>query len=117
MAGYTGGTDEETIEALVTETFGMSTVSYLMSCGPSLLPSMEDLQAQYEGSGIYETEDGILTRQFDAGGSDAAKMECYIRKGARLILYEYEEEEGSQAQGFFSDHYPIIYTLKQTENQ
>ncbi|MDE7239806.1 MAG: hypothetical protein K2N41_08860, partial [Lachnospiraceae bacterium] len=50
MAGYTGSTDHETLEALVTETFGMSTVSYLMSCGPALLPSLEELQAQYDGS-------------------------------------------------------------------
>ena len=29
MAGYTGGTDGESIEALVNETFGMSPVAYL----------------------------------------------------------------------------------------
>ena len=50
MAGYMGGTDKEDLEALVTETFGMSTVSYLMTFGPKLLPSLEDLQAQYDGS-------------------------------------------------------------------
>ncbi len=102
MAGYTGGTDEESVEALVTETFGMSTVAYLMSCGPALLPSMEELQAQYDGSGTYEAEEGILTRQFDSGASVTTKTEGYIRKGSILIL---------------SDHYPILYTLEQAQDQ
>lgn len=44
MEGYTGSVDEDAIEALVEETFGMSTVSYLRSCGLSLLPSQEELQ-------------------------------------------------------------------------
>jgi len=108
MAGHTGGTDKEAIEALVTETFGMPTVSYLMSCGPSLLPSLEDLQSQYDGSGIYEAEEGILTRQFDAGPV-TAKAERYIRKDDELIL---SEEIGSDVSGLFSDHYPMVYTLK-----
>lgn len=102
MAGYTGGTDEEAVEALVTETFGMPTVAYLMSCGPALLPSMEELQAQYDGSGTYEAEEGILIRQFDAGASVTTKAESYIRKDSILIL---------------SDHYPMIYTLEQTQDQ
>jgi len=108
MAGYTGGTDEEAVEALVTENFGMSTVSYLMSFGPALLPPLEELQAQYDGSGAYETAEGILTRQFDTGGSAATKTECYIRKDSKLIL---SEETGSVSYGFFSGHYPLIYTL------
>ena len=53
MAGYTGGTDGESIEALVNETFGMSTVAYLTTCGPALLPSLEELQAQYDGREGY----------------------------------------------------------------
>lgn len=110
MAGYTGGMDEEAIEALVTETFGMSTVSYLMSCGPALLPALEELQEQYDGSGTYEASEGILTRQFDVGGSVDAKEERYIRQGSSLIL---SEETDSVNSGSFSDHYPVIYTLIQ----
>lgn len=103
MAGYTGGTDKDTIEALVSETFGMSTVSYLMSCGPALLPSLEELQAQYDGSGTYEAAEGILTRQFDAGGSVTTKEERYVRKDNVLIL---SEETGS-----------VLYTLEQPQEQ
>lgn len=87
-AGYTGGTDRESIETLVTETFGMSTVSYLMSCGPQLLPSLEELQEQYDGSGTYRTEEGILTRQFDDGWQVTTRTEYYLRKGSTLILSE-----------------------------
>ena len=97
MAGYDGSTDQEAVEALVVETFGMSTVSYLMASVPELLPSLEELQAQYDGSGTYQAAEGILTRQFDGRG-EAAKAEHYIRKDASLILTEY----------------PVIYTL-QTE--
>lgn len=114
MSGYTGSTDKETVEALVTETFGMSTVSYLMSYGPVLLPSLEDLQAGYDGSGIYAAEEGILTRQFDAGGSVTIKTESYIRKDSNLIL---SEEIGSASSVFFGDYYPMIYTLKQSRDQ
>lgn len=119
MAGYTGSTDEEAVEALVAETFGMSTVSYLMSFGPALLPSLEDLQARYEGSGTYEASEGILFRQFDAGWSVTTRTESYIRKDSNLILFE---EPGSVTSdsvstGLFSEEYPIIYTLKQTQEQ
>lgn len=114
LAGYTGDTDEEALESLAAETFGMSTVSYLMSCGPALLPSLEELQIRYDGSGTYEAAEGILTRQFDAGGAVAAKTERYIRHGSSLILFE---DTGSDAQGSFSNHYPIIYTLQQTNDK
>lgn len=111
MAGYTGDTGEEAIEALVVETFGMPTVTYLMSCGPELLPSLEELQAQYGGSGAYETAEGILTRRFDTGGSAYARAERYIRQDSSLIL---SEEPDSGVPGFSSAYYPVIYTLQQT---
>lgn len=114
MAGYTGSADTEAIEALVTETFGMSTVNYLMSCGPALLPPLEELQAQYDGSGSYETAEGILTRQFDAGGAVVTKVESYIRRDFSLIL---SEESGSGQDSPFSDSEPVVYTLKQPPDQ
>ena len=110
MAGYTDGTDEDAVEALVTETFGMSTVSYLMACGPALLPSLEDLQTQYDGSGTYEAVEGILTRQFDNDQPVTTRTEHYIRNDSKLILYE---ETGSASLDYLWDHYPMIYTLKQ----
>ncbi len=113
MAGYTGGTDEEALEALVTETFGMSTVSYLMSCAPALLPSLEELQALYDGSGTYEAAEGILTRQFDAGGAVNAKAESYIRQDSNLIL---SGEVGTVPAEHSSDGYPVLYTLVQPQN-
>ena len=91
MAGYTGGTDKEDLEALVTETFGMSTVSYLMACGPALLPSLEDLQAQYDGSGTYEAAEGILTWRYDSG---TTKTNNYVRENSVLVLSEEEDSDG-----------------------
>ena len=93
MAGYTGGTDKEDIEALVAETFGMSTVSYLMTYGPELLPSLEDLQAQYDGSGTYEAAEGILTWRYDNG---TTRTENYVRENFHLVLLG---EEVSDRQG------------------
>lgn len=113
MAGYEGSTDKEAVEALVSETFGMSTVDYLMSCGPSLLPSLEEMQAEYEGSGTYKAVGNILTRQFDAGGSVITKMEYYIREDSNLIL---SEKIDSDSADFFSDDYPVIFTLSQPQN-
>ena len=110
MAGYTGGTDGEDMEALVYESFGMSTVAYLMSYGPVLLPDLEELQAQYDGSGTYETAEGILIRQFDDDRPVATIEECYIRQDHSMVL---SEEPGSAASDLFVDHYPVIYTLKQ----
>lgn len=114
MAGYTGSTDAEAIEALVVETFGMSTVDYLMSYAPELLPSLEELQAQYGGSGAYETAEGILTRRFDTGGSAYARTERYIRKESSLVL---SEESDSGVSGSSPAVYPVIYTLQQTADQ
>lgn len=109
MAGYGDSTDQEAVEALVTETFGMSTVSYLMSCGPALLPSLEELQALYEGSGAYEIKGDILIRRFEEGGALVTKEERYIRQGSQLI---FAGEADSEAAGHFFDHYPVLYTLK-----
>lgn len=112
MADYTGGTDEESVEALVLETFGMSTTSYLMSCVPNLLPPLEDLQSQYDGSGTYETSEGILTRQFDSGQLVRTRTERCIRRDSTLIL---TAETDSVSFGYFADHYPVVYTLQQPE--
>lgn len=114
MAGYAGSTDEEAVEALVTETFGMPTVSYLMTCGPRLLPSMEELQLQYDGSGTYQATGDILTRQFDDGGAVITKTEHYIRKDVSLILMG---ESDAAPQGQLADDYPVIYTLQQSSGQ
>lgn len=113
MAGYTGSMDQEAVEALVTETFGMSTVSYLMNYGPALLPSLEELQAEYDGSGTYEAAEDILTRRFDTGGVVTTKTEHYIRKDSNLIL---TGEIDSVSSDLFSDFDPVIYTLKQPSN-
>lgn len=113
MAGYLGSTDSETIEALAAETFGMSTVSYLMNCGPALLPSLEELQDRYDGSGAYEASEGVLIRQFD-GGSGAVREERYIRKGITLIL---SEENEPVVSGASLGQNPLIYTLKQSQGQ
>lgn len=110
MAGYAGNTGEEAVEALIVETFGMPTVSYLMSCEPNLLPPLEDLQAQYDGSGTYSTEEGTLTRQFDSGSLIRTRTEPYIRKDTTLIL---TDETESALLDYFTDHYPVIYTLQQ----
>ena len=91
MADYTGGTDKEDLESLVTETFGMSTVSYLMSFGPALLPSLEDLQAQYDGSGTYGAAEGIMTWQYDNG---TTKTENYIWEDLSLVLSGEEDSDG-----------------------
>lgn len=111
MAGWEGGTDRESVEALVAESFGMSTVSYLMTCGPALLPSLEELQSRYDGSGTYEVSGDILLRRFDTESSDASREERFVRKGAVLILYG---ESASDAPGPFWERYPVMYTLKQT---
>lgn len=112
MAGYTGGTDEETVERLVIETFGMPTVSYLMSYGPDLLPALEELQAEYDGSGVYAVTDDILTRQYESGRPGIIREERFVRKDSGLIL---SEDTGAAIPGLFSDHYPILYTLKRTQ--
>lgn len=109
MAGYAGGTDEESVETLIMETFGMPTTSYLLSCEPNLLPPLEDLQAQYDGSGTYKTAEGTLTRQFDSGSLIRTRTEPYVRKDTTLIL---TEETDSAILGYYADHYPVIYTLQ-----
>lgn len=116
MAGYAGGTDEESVEALVTEAFGMSTVDYLMSWGPNLLPTLEELQAQYDGSGTYQAAEGILIRQFMDGYGQLieTRVERYIRKDASMVL---TQENDAVPLGFFADHYPVVYTLQQPPKQ
>lgn len=111
MAGYTGGTDEETIEALVTATFGMSTEEYVAACGPKLLPSLEELQSQYDGSGAYEMAEDILTRRFEEDGAVITKTEILIRQDDSLILLEETAADSSAA---VSDDYPVVYTLRQS---
>lgn len=113
MAGYGDYAQGEAVEALVNETFGMSAAAYLMNCGPSLLPSLEELQAAYDGSGTYEAAEGILVRKFDTGGAAGTRQEQYIRKESGLILLG---ETGDAAADGSAEYYPMIYTLKQPDS-
>ena len=113
MAGYTDSTDEE-VEALVTETFGMDTVSYLMSYAPALLPSLEDLQSEYDGIGTYEVSDDILFRWFETDGGTVLKTEYFIRKDSSLILPKDSSPVESDTLKAFD---PVIYTLEQTDRK
>ncbi|MCM1038056.1 MAG: hypothetical protein NC434_01950 [Ruminococcus sp.] len=139
MAGYTGTVDAETLETLVNETFGMSTIDYLRSAVPNLLPSLEELQAQYDGSGIYGVEETkeacILTRQFEAGGIITIRRENYIRRGGTLILTGEAafagfadsagtadsvgtvESAGDVTGDGLPDNYPLLYTLLAEEGE
>lgn len=113
MAGYTGGTDEEAVEALVTKTFGMSTEEYLTACGPELLPSLEELQSRYDGSGDYETAEDILTRRFEEDGAVITKTESFIRQEGSLILLKAVDAD---SQTFSSGEYPMLYILRQPKD-
>ncbi|MCI9071926.1 MAG: hypothetical protein HFH80_03820 [Lachnospiraceae bacterium] len=113
MAGYTGSMEQEALEALATESFGMPTVSYLMSCGPALLPPLEDLQIQYDGSGVYEATGGVLVRYFERDSAATAREQHYIREDSRLILFE---ETGSSTSGLISNHFPMVYKLTPQQN-
>ena len=113
LAGYPDITDGEAVEALVQETFGMSSVSYLMTCGPALLPSLKELQAEYDGSGTYETAEGVLTRRFDADGAEKTESERYIRQGGSLVLLGEADSDAADSHG---GRYPAVYTLEQSEN-
>lgn len=109
MAGFPDSTDRASLEDLVQETFGMSTLSYLESCGPALLPSLEELKARYGCSGTYQATEGILTRQFDTPGAALTEItESYIREGSYLVL----TGEGSIPQGLLPGTYPVVFTLQ-----
>lgn len=113
LSGYEGSTEREAVAALVTETFGMSAEDYLRSCAPALLPSLEELQAEYDGSGTYEAAEGILTRQFVTDKTAVIRTERYVRKEDSLILTKetQADQNGTIAERSF-DHYPVLYTLK-----
>lgn len=112
MAGYTGAADEEAVEALAAETFGMSTVSYLMTCGPALLPPLEELQDRYDGNGTYVAEEGILTRQYEEGATARIRAERYSRNETGLILTEKVDHENPDNGNDYGS-YPVIYVLRQ----
>lgn len=111
MAGYTGSTDEEALEALVVETFGMSTEEYLAASVPGLLPLLDTLQARFDGGGTYEITEGVLTRRFEEEGTVVTRMETCIRQDGQLILLE---ETGADSSVVSSDEYPVVYTLRQS---
>ena len=64
-----------------------------MNFGPALLPSLEDLQAQYDGSGTYEAAEGILTWRYENG---TAKTDNYVWEDSSLVL---SGEDDSDSQG------------------
>ena len=111
MAGYTGSTEEEALEALVVETFGMSTEEYLAASVPGLLPLFDTLQARFDGGGTYEITEGVLTRRFEEEGTVVTRMETCIRQDGQLILLE---ETGADSSVVSSDEYPVVYTLRQS---
>lgn len=118
MAGYADSADEESVEILINESFGMSAVSYLKTCAPALLPSLEELQAGYDGSGTYEAADGVLVRRYDRDGTTVTRSKRYIRKDSSLVLFEeagVDISDVTDVSGTVSDYYPVEYTLKRTE--
>lgn len=48
-SGYEGDINEELVNRLMDETFGMSVTEYLDQCNISLLPSEQELREKYEG--------------------------------------------------------------------
>lgn len=62
----------------IAETIGMSCAEYLRTYGPKLLPDLEELQAQYNGSGSWSAEKGVLLR--DGSG------EAYLINTDLLVL-------------------------------
>ena len=56
------GITEDKAEAAIVAVTGMSSMEYLKQYGPELLPALGTLEAEYNGSGSYRTENGMLLR-------------------------------------------------------
>lgn len=54
-----------------------------------------------------------MTRRFEEGGAVITKMEIYLRRDDSLILLETDEAD---SQAFSSGEYPMVYTLRQSED-
>ena len=55
-------TGREEAAQSIEDTIGMSCREYLRTYGPVLLPALEELRAEYEGSGDWKAESGVLLR-------------------------------------------------------
>ncbi len=60
-SGREMSTREEAAQSIL-DTIDMSCNEYLRSYGPALLPTMEEIKAQYEGNGAWHAEKGVLMR-------------------------------------------------------
>ena len=60
-AGKDMATREEAAQS-IEDTIGMTCLEYLANYGPELLPPLEEIQGQYNGSGSWKAENGVLLR-------------------------------------------------------
>ncbi|MCR5501579.1 MAG: hypothetical protein K6F53_01070 [Lachnospiraceae bacterium] len=62
-----GTFSKEEADRAFEEEFGMGIPEYLSEYGPGLLPSFEELSAEYEAEGTWRIEDGLLIRNEGKG--------------------------------------------------
>ncbi len=84
-AGKSARSDEE-IQSVLEELLGMPADEYLQTYGPSLLPSYEELEAAYAGSGTYEATRDLLILE---GG----KTRHILTDASTLVLTDPAGEE------------------------
>lgn len=83
-AGRAAGTPEDA-ETRFQKAIGMSSVQYLESYGPRLLPTPDELRESYEGSGSYEI-DGQRMR------IDGQPVRCIVDDGVMALVREEKTE-------------------------
>lgn len=83
-AGRAAGTPEDA-EMRFQKAIGMSSLQYLESYGPRLLPTLDQLRESYEGSGSYEI-DGQRMR------IDGQPVRCIVDDGVMALVREEKTE-------------------------
>lgn len=83
-AGRAAGTPEDA-ETRFQKAIGMSSLQYLESYGPRLLPTLDQLRESYEGSGSYEI-DGQRMR------IDGQPVRCIVDDGVMALVWDEKTE-------------------------
>lgn len=90
-AGREMASREEAAQS-IEDTIGMSCQEYLKLYGPSMLPSLEEIKGEYEGSGDWKAESGVLLRN-GSGEAFLINTDLLVLSGANGTEVYYRNAE------------------------
>lgn len=85
--GISGVEKQEDVDSLIEQAIGMSLEAYLNEQGITLLPTYDELVAEYSSSGNYKYKNNIIIL-YDNNGVDTKEYNVFVSETALVLMNE-----------------------------